>query len=49
MVENILIVEDEFIIAFKTKLMLESMNYNVVDIVSSGIDALKTINTNKMH
>lgn len=48
MVENILIVEDEFIIAFDTKLMLESMDYNVVNIVSSGIDALKTVNTNKI-
>lgn len=43
---NILIVEDEFIVAFDIKLMVESMNYTVIDIVSSGEDALKIIETN---
>ena len=48
MVENILIVEDEFIVAFDIKLMVESMNYNVIDTVSSGEDALKIIETNEI-
>ena len=48
MVENILIVEDEFIVAFDIKLMVESMNYNVIDTVSSGEDALKIIETTKI-
>ena len=45
---NILIVEDEFIVAFDIKLMVESMNYNVIDTVSSGEDALKIIETTKI-
>lgn len=48
MVVNILIVEDEFIIAFDIKLTLESMNYNVVDIVSSGENALKIVENNNI-
>jgi len=40
---NVLIVENELIIALDIKQRLKSMDHNVVDIVSSGENALKVI------
>jgi len=40
---NVLIVENEFIIALDIKHRLKSMGHNVVDVVSSGENALKVI------
>ncbi|MEL7669383.1 response regulator [Methanobacterium sp.] len=40
---NVLIVENELIIALDIKQRLKSMGHNVVDIVSSGENALKVI------
>ncbi|MGB9980228.1 response regulator [Methanobacterium sp.] len=45
---NILIVEDECIVALDIKQRLESMSYNVIDIASSGESALKVIDNHQI-
>lgn len=45
---NILIVEDEAIIALDLELKLENLGYNVVCTVSSGADALRFVQDNEV-
>ncbi|MBT3756978.1 MAG: response regulator, partial [Candidatus Cloacimonetes bacterium] len=44
---NILIVEDEIIIANDIKRALQKFNYNIIDIVKSGETAIKTVEKTK--
>lgn len=48
MMVNILIVEDESIVAWDLKERLKSMGYNVIDTVRSGEEALKVVENNKV-
>ncbi len=45
---NILLVEDESIVAEDIRLSLKSLGYNVVDILASGEDAIKKIEKHKI-
>lgn len=44
---KILVVEDEFIVAFELKVALEGMGYTVCGMVSSGEDAIKLVEREK--
>jgi len=48
MAYNLLIVEDEIIIAEDLKISLEEFGYNVVDIITEGIEAIKTVKSKKI-
>ncbi len=45
---NILIVEDEIIVALDLEQKLKSLGHNIIDIVSSGEDALKAVENNEI-
>jgi CheY-like chemotaxis protein len=44
---KILVVEDEFIVAFELKVVLEGMGYTVCGMVSSGEDAIESVEREK--
>ena len=44
---KILVVEDEFIVAFELKVALEGMGYTVCGMVSSGEDAIESVEREK--
>ena len=48
MVIKIMVVEDESIVAFDLKQRLESLGYEVVDIVSTGADAIQLVRNNEV-